>query len=680
MTTTTLPPASELFSGTRWNANPLGTPLNITFDLETTAPTVSGTGPAADWTPPTAVEQAAIFQAIANIEAVTNITFTQVASGGQINFGSDTGIDVATAAGTTNEYAADGQTALSSYISYGSYSGLTDPHYAVFVTLHELGNALGLLDAWLGGVGGGTPDSKLPAQFVSLDYTITATNWSTAHGSGMGNAFPQTLQILDIEAMQALYGVNENGFIGSTNGTTVTSIGNNHTYHFTDSTAPETVWIGANVSGANCFDFTACNNPVVVNLNQAAYSSTLNGPSYYAVDSAGTTPVGPIDNICIALGTTISVGIANNLGGTLIADSTTASADVLVGGTAGDSFTAGGGKDLFIGGGGADTAVFHDAAANYTITSLAPGVLLVADTGANATDGTVVLNGDFTNLQFADKTIAEDSSATSSTAVEAPMAVIQANLDNLESLVASGHVTSIAATDSATPTLTVTAAQVTTDADALASLSAPYALTVQFTGDASQYSVTSADGGLTVTGNGVSEHLTTVSGIQFADFTEIVAAAPGSASAPTTGNITELYSAVLAREPDVGGLTFYQNALQKNPGTSLLTFATYFLDSSEYTAAHTYAQSAAGDEQFITDSYQNLLHRTPSASEVSFYETNVLAPAVANQTPGTSVYSSAQLQAHALMLVYFSASSEFLGDVQVTAANPASAQHWLILI
>ena len=137
---------------------------------------------------------------------------------------------------------------------------------------------------------------------------------------------------------------------------------------------------------------------------------------------------------------------------------------------------------------------------------------------------------------------------------------------------------------------------------------------------------------------------------------------------------------MLAREPDVGGLTFYQNALQKNPGTSLLTFATYFLNSGEYTSAHDYAQSAAGDEQFITDSYQNLLHRTPSASEVSFYETNVLAPAVANQTAGTPAYAAAQLQAHALMLVYFSASSEFLGDVQVTAANPASAQHWLILI
>jgi hypothetical protein len=168
--------------------------------------------------------------------------------------------------------------------------------------------------------------------------------------------------------------------------------------------------------------------------------------------------------------------------------------------------------------------------------------------------------------------------------------------------------------------------------------------------------------------------------VQFSDQTVILAATPGPANAVTTGNITELYAAVLAREPDVGGLAFYQNALVKNPGTSLQTFATYFLDSSEYTSTHNYAESSAGDEQFITDSYQNLLHRTPTASEVSFYETNVLAPAVASLTAGTSAYAAAQLQAHALMLVYFSASSEFLGDVQITASHPASAQHWLVLL
>jgi len=32
------------------------------------------------------------------------------------------------------------------------------------------------------------------------------------------------------------------------------------------------------------------------------------------------------------------------------------------------------------------------------------------------------------------------------------------------------------------------------------------------------------------------------------------------------------------------------------------------------------------------------------------------------------------------MLVYFSASPEFLSDVQVTAATPANGSHWLVLV
>jgi hypothetical protein len=39
-----------------------------------------------------------------------------------------------------------------------------------------------------------------------------------------------------------------------------------------------------------------------------------------------------------------------------------------------------------------------------------------------------------------------------------------------------------------------------------------------------------------------------------------------------------------------------------------------------------------------------------------------------------------ELNAHAALLVDFSNSAEFVSDVQVTATNPASAQHWLVLI
>ena len=275
---------------------------------------------------------------------------------------------------------------------------------------------------------------------------------------------------------------------------------------------------------------------------------------------------------------------------------------------------------------------------------------------------------------------------------------VSAGLDSLQSLVTSGKVASISVTNGAA--LSVTAAQLTSDAAALKAISGGFSValnapaidsyitglageanTVVFSGTGSQYAITPVGDGtsFTITGNGITDEVSGVQAVQFSDHTDIVAAKPGT-STVTSGNITELYGAVFGRTPDIGGLSFYQNSLAKNPATPLLTFATYFLNSTEYTSAHNYAQTAAGDQQFVTDIYQNLLHRTPSASEVSYYETNVIAPALTNLTAGTAAYAAADAQAHALTLVYFSQSAEFLGDVQVTAQNPTSAQHWLILI
>ena len=48
-----------------------------------------------------------------------------------------------------------------------------------------------------------------------------------------------------------------------------------------------------------------------------------------------------------------------------------------------------------------------------------------------------------------------------------------------------------------------------------------------------------------------------------------------------------------------------------------------------------------------------------------------------------AAYASADALAHATVLTYFSQSTEFLNDVQVTAQNPASpgfSGHWLVLV
>jgi hypothetical protein len=49
-------------------------------------------------------------------------------------------------------------------------------------------------------------------------------------------------------------------------------------------------------------------------------------------------------------------------------------------------------------------------------------------------------------------------------------------------------------------------------------------------------------------------------------------------------------------------------------------------------------------------------------------------------TPGSAAYAAADAVAHAYVITDFSASSEFLGLIQVTGNHPNSATHWLVLI
>ncbi len=283
-------------------------------------------------------------------------------------------------------------------------------------------------------------------------------------------------------------------------------------------------------------------------------------------------------------------------------------------------------------------------------------------------------------------------------------AAVASNLDALQTLAAGGKLASIALTDPGIPVLTVTPAQLTADATVLHDISgnftveetasAPnvaitglsgHANTVVFGGMASQYTITPAgDGsGFTVSDAGSTDHLSNISALRFADDTGIVASqTPAVAGAVSSAQVTELYGAVLGRIPDVAGLAYYETYAATHPATAFAQFAQWFLSSPEYTgnAAHTYAESPAGDTRFITDSYTNLLHRAPASTDAAWYESHVIDPLLAGVASGTAAYATAELRAHAQVLAYFSQSPEFLSDVTVTAQHPADAQHWLVLV
>jgi len=307
-----------------------------------------------------------------------------------------------------------------------------------------------------------------------------------------------------------------------------------------------------------------------------------------------------------------------------------------------------------------------------------------------------------------DGSVASALTAWRAGAVTAPIAIsdsaahISAALDTLQAIAAAGDASSITATDNGFASITATPAQMSADAQALDKISGNVNLVVSmpsdssatvvgrpghgdiavFSGTASSYTLTAAGDGthFTVGSGAVSDTMSGITALQFSDATLFVAsqtpALPGGVS---SAQIAALYAAAFARTPDVPGLAYYENLAASGTET-ILGYAQSFLSSPEYTSSHSYAQTPAGDAQFILDTYQNLLGRAPEAGAVEWYQANVINPRLAGAAPGTAAYANAELAAHAAVLADFSQSAEFLGNVQVTGAHPAGGSHWLLLI
>ena len=364
---------------------------------------------------------------------------------------------------------------------------------------------------------------------------------------------------------------------------------------------------------------------------------------------------------------------------------------------------------------------YFEAAETYT--TLAPGAIAIGSPGSGIelTDGgiptltitaTQLVNDSYalsrlysnyaltvTGVTVADAAGVASVGHVSGLAISDSAADIAAGLDSLQGFAAAGKLSSVTMTDTGIPTLTLTAAQLTADHQALADISSYYIISVAapssgsaaltgiagrgtlvtFSGTAASYAITPTGDGSSLTVG--SDHLSNVTALQFSDHQLFVASTtPVTTGAVSSAEVTNLYAAVFARTPDVAGLAYYEGLAAATPSRTITSFAVSFLSSPEYTNAHSYAQTSAGDAQFITDTYQNLLHRAPSSADVAWYQTNVINPILATATPNSTAYTQAELLAHASVLADFSQSGEFLGDVQVTSQHPADATHWLILV
>ncbi len=274
--------------------------------------------------------------------------------------------------------------------------------YAYYTVLHELGHAIGLKHPFE--ISPYNSDAISPAG-TGLDgrsYTLMSYTTLAGHPDAIGFSFnPTTPMVLDIAAIQSMYGANYAFNAGDT------------TYNFNDNPGQyyfQTIWDGG---GSNTISYSGNTNSSI-DLRQG-YGSTIGNPVYAYTATNPNAYI--VNNIWIAYGTHIDTAsttgtgnntlTANNDGDTLIGG---AGNDTLIGGTGNDTFSGGGGNDTFTGNGGVDTAEYPNALSTYTITPTSSGSTASSTSVTDATGTTVLYQIDY--LKFSDKTIYVGSALT----------------------------------------------------------------------------------------------------------------------------------------------------------------------------------------------------------------------------------------------------------------------------
>ena len=263
-----------------------------------------------------------------------------------------------------------------------SYTQPSDwlPGGGAFSTLlHEIGHALGLKHPF-------EDPNRLTTSMDSDQYTVMSYTqhpygvWGSLDAPGTYNYHwlsPETPMLLDIAAMQSLYGTNTQASSG------------NDVYTITAGTAVlRTLW---DAGGQDTLSIASFSRGAYIDLQPGAFSSlpSLDAPPAWA-DKATYGK----DNLAIAWDTTIE----NVVGGS--------GDDTLLGNSASNRLQGGAGNDTIDGRAGVDIAVYSTARANYDIQRLDSNRYTVTqrDNGADGKDTLTSVE----RLQFSDQRVAMD--------------------------------------------------------------------------------------------------------------------------------------------------------------------------------------------------------------------------------------------------------------------------------
>ncbi|MBI2769667.1 MAG: matrixin family metalloprotease [Burkholderiales bacterium] len=323
------------------------------------------------------VAQAAASSAMAKWAAVANLSFTptteSATNNGDIRFGF-TDVGNAQAHAYSPSVAAGGDV----WFSYTERSkSFAEGSYDYMTLIHEIGHALGLkhpFDVETGNT------AVLPASLDSQSYTVMSYS---AQGGDSATDFtyrPTTPMVLDIQAIQYLYGANTGYSAGNTTYTFVQGGDYN-----------QTIWDGG---GVDTISFTG-SDAAIIDLRPGGGSRV--GNTLYVVNAQGAR-LNSVSDVWVAVGAVIERA-AGGLGPDQLIGSD--GANLLDGGSGNDTMAGGAGNDRIEGSAGTDVAMYSGASGDYTVTfNAATGRYAIGDRTMGR-DGTDVVSS-VESFQFSD--------------------------------------------------------------------------------------------------------------------------------------------------------------------------------------------------------------------------------------------------------------------------------------
>jgi serralysin len=343
-------------------------------------------------------EQAAAKGALDAWAAVANLHFTAVPDTstdvGDIRFAFTSAAQASATGGQAWGWAtmpdpnfpAGGDIWISTAIAAGTVADWAPSSKNYESLLHETGHALGFKHTFQGSPV--LPPAMDTEQYSVMSYTpganslyfkVTSSPDGAKHGQFI-QVHPDTPMLLDIQAMQYLYGANTTYHTG------------NDVYTFDPATPfMRTIWDAGGNDTISVSNFT---RGCTIDL-QAGHFSNITIPSDSTAGFTFTSPPPPVTydgtaNLAIAYGVTIE----NAIGGS--------GNDTLIGNAAANDLHGGGGNDTLDGGAGIDAASYSGTRSGFTFAKTATG--FTVSSGVEGTDTLTSIE----RLHFADKYVAID--------------------------------------------------------------------------------------------------------------------------------------------------------------------------------------------------------------------------------------------------------------------------------